>query len=203
MKQLVIYAHGKGGFADEAEHYKKLFKESDVIGFDYRAAFPWEAADEFPLFFEEKSRGYDSVILVANSIGAFFSMSALSEKQIARAFFISPIVDMEKLISDMMLWANITEAELCRKKEHPTDFGETLSWDYLCYVREHPVKWNVPTCILYGDGDNLTSADTVTSFAERIGARLTVMNGGEHWFHTEEQMAFLDKWIEKSLLLNP
>ncbi len=27
------------------------------------------------------------------------------------------------------------------------------------------------------------------------GAELTVMPNGEHWFHTEEQMQFLDRWI--------
>ncbi len=27
------------------------------------------------------------------------------------------------------------------------------------------------------------------------GATLTVMKGGEHWFHTEEEMNFLDEWI--------
>jgi hypothetical protein len=32
-------------------------------------------------------------------------------------------------------------------------------------------------------------------FAEKHHAGLTVMENGEHWFHTEEQMAFLDKWI--------
>ena len=26
---------------------------------------------------------------------------------------------------------------------------------------------------------------------------LTVMEGGEHWFHTEEQMRFLDEWIRE------
>ena len=35
MKELVIYVHGKGGEAEEAEHYKPLFPKSDVIGFDY------------------------------------------------------------------------------------------------------------------------------------------------------------------------
>ena len=28
-----------------------------------------------------------------------------------------------------------------------------------------------------------------------IGAELTVMPDGEHWFHTEEQLRFLDAWI--------
>ena len=199
MKQIVIYVHGKGGTAEEAKHYQPLFAESDVIGFDYKSQNPWEAKREFPDFYDLHSKGYDSVILVANSIGAFFSMNALAEKNISKALFISPIVNMERLITDMMIWANVTEDELCSKKEISTDFGETLSWEYLCYVREHPIKWNIPTCILYGAKDNLTSIETISEFAEQTGAILTVMNDGEHWFHTEEQMEFLDNWIRNSV----
>ena len=199
MKQIVIYVHGKGGTAEEAKHYQPLFAESDVIGFDYKSQNPWEAKREFPDFYDLHSKGYDSVILVANSIGAFFSMNALAEKNISKALFISPIVNMERLITDMMTWANVTEDELCSKKEISTDFGETLSWEYLCYVRKHPIKWNIPTCILYGAKDNLTSIETVSEFAEQTGAILTVMNDGEHWFHTEEQMEFLDNWIRHSV----
>ena len=35
------------------------------------------------------------------------------------------------------------------------------------------------------------------NFANHIGASMTVMNNGEHWFHTEEQLAFLDNWFQK------
>lgn len=145
------------------------------------------------------TKGYDSVILIANSIGAFFSMNALAKKTISKALFISPIVNMERLITDMMSWSNVTEDELCSKKEISTDFGETLSWEYLCYVRKHPIKWNIPTCILYAANDNLTSRKTVSEFASQTGATLTVMQNGEHWFHTDEQMAFLDNWIKESI----
>lgn len=69
---------------------------------------------------------------------------------------------------DMMMWANVTEEELRIKKEIPTEFGEK---------------------------DNLTSIETISEFAGRIGASLTVMKDGEHWFHTEEQMEFLDEWL--------
>lgn len=58
---------------------------------------------------------------------------------------------MERLIADMMIWANVTEDELKEKKEIQTTFGETLSWDYLCYVRENPIIWKIPTHILYGE----------------------------------------------------
>ncbi len=195
MKNLVIYVHGKGGNADEALHYKSLFPDADVLGFDYKAETPWDAKKEFPVYFDSAAAGYDEVILVANSIGAFFSMNALSDKPVKQAYFISPVVNMEKLICDMMTWAGVSEEELREKKTMPTNFGETLSWEYLCYVRENPIEWHIPTKILYGSNDNLTSLSTMREFAQRIGAPLTVMDGGEHWFHTAEQMAFLDKWI--------
>ena len=199
MRRFVIYVHGKGGCAEEAKHYRPLFPDSDVIGFDYHAQTPWEAKEEFPRFFDLHSEGYDSVILIANSIGAFFSMNALGEKNISQAMFISPIVNMEQLIANMMMWSHVTENELKTKKEIPTEFGETLSWEYLCYVRKHPIKWSVPTCILYGGKDQLTSRQTVSGFADQIGAKLTVMEDGEHWFHTEAQMKVLDQWISSSI----
>ena len=34
----------------------------------------------------------------------------------------------------------------------------------------------------------------------QTGADVTVMKNGEHWFHTEEQMRFLDEWIMKKRL---
>lgn len=198
MKRLIIYIHGKGGNAKEANHYRPLFPESDVVGFDYISQNPWDAKNEFPGLFDLCSKAYDEVILIANSIGAFFAMSALAEKNISKALFISPIVNMEKLITDMMTWSNVTEDELQSKKEIPTAFGETLSWEYLCYVRKHPIKWSIPTFVLYGGKDNLTSIETISEFTNKIGATLTVTEDGEHWFHTDAQMKALDNWIINS-----
>ncbi len=200
MKNAVIYVHGKGGAADEAEHYKPLFFGSEVIGLDYKSQTPWDCVPEFHRFFKEIKAEYSSVTLIANSIGAFFSMCALDTKTVDNALFISPIVDMEKLISDMMSWAGVTENELRTRKEIPTGFGETLSWQYLCYVREHSIDWSVPTRILYGEHDNLTKYKTVSDFALKIGAPLTVMQNGEHWFHTAEQMQFLDNWVKNTIV---
>lgn len=194
MKRIVVYVHGKGGSAAEAGHFVPLFPGCEVIGFDYCAQTPWEAKEEFPQFFAELRKRCDRLTLISNSIGAFFSLSSL-DGLVDDTYLISPVVDMEKLIGDMMTWANVTEQRLEERREIATDFGETLSWRYLCYVREHPVEWRVPTRILYGERDNLTSKETISAFAERVGAELTVMPGGEHWFHTAEQMRFLDVWI--------
>lgn len=196
MKRAIVYIHGKGGSAEEAEHYKPLFPDCDVLGFDYKAETPWDAEVEFEEYFDAVSKSYDAVYVIANSIGAFFTMNAPINEKIKKAYFISPIVDMEKLITDMMTWADVTENELREKKEIKTQFGETLSWEYLCYVRNKPVNWDVPTHILYGENDNMTAPDTMSSFAERIGATLNVMKGGEHWFHTKEQMEYLDEWLK-------
>lgn len=195
MKNKIVYVHGKGGSAEEAEHYRTLFPEAEVIGFDYHAQTPWEAREEFPQFFAEQRKRCDHLTLIANSIGAFFAMSSLDGTLIDQARFISPVVDMEKLIGNMMMWANVTERELAEKSEIPTRFGETLSWSYLCYVREHPIVWQVPTRILYGEHDTLTDLEIISAFAKRVGAELAIMQGGEHWFHTEQQMRFLDDWI--------
>jgi pimeloyl-ACP methyl ester carboxylesterase len=197
MEKAILYIHGKGGNPKEAEYYKALFKEYDVVGFDYFSQSPWEAKKEFPELFDHLCGAYKSVTIIANSIGAFFTMSALADRKIEKAYFISPVVDMESLIQNMMQWANVTEDDLQKQKEIPTSFGETLSWEYLCYVREHPVAWTVPTNILYGEKDSLTSYETISAFADRIGAALTVMENGEHWFHTKEQMEFLSDWIKK------
>ncbi len=197
MKDAVLYIHGKGGSAAECEHYRPLFPDLEVFGLDYRTFTPWETGPEIHMAVKELKAEYDKIILIANSIGAFFSMNARIDAMIEKAFFISPIVDMEKLICDMIQWANETEEELKSKGVIHTGFGEDLSWDYLCYVRSHPAGWDVPTQILYGENDNLTSYETIRAFAERHNAALTVMEGGEHWFHTEKQLQFLDDWIRK------
>ena len=197
MKELVLYIHGKGGCAGESEHYKPLFPECEIAGLDYQTFMPWETGKEIREEVMKLNAKYDSITLIANNIGAYFSMNAGIDAMIRCAYFISPIVDMEQLILNMMSRANVSEAELEEKGVIPTSSGEDLSWDYLCYVREHPVCWTVPTRILYGSRDNLTSYETINAFAKAYGAELSVMEDGEHWFHTDEQMQFLDNWIMK------
>lgn len=199
MKRAIIYVHGKGGSAVEAEHYKTICRGYDIFGFDYKGITPWDTKDEFLNEYDELSKKYDSISIIANSIGAYFTMNSLQGKIIDRAFFISPIVNLEKLITDMMMWSNVSESELYQKGNIETNFGETLSWEYLQYVRNNPIKWTIPTEILYGGKDHLVSRETIQIFAEVNNAHLIVMENGEHWFHTDEQMLFLDKWI-KSIL---
>ena len=188
----VVYVHGKGGNAQESAHYEPLFPDCKVVGADYRSSVPWVAAKEIK---EEIDRIGGDIILIANSIGAYFSMCAGIAERVKKAFFISPVIDMERMILNLTSQSGVGEEDLKNRGVIPTAFGEDLSWEYLCYVRENKVVWFVPTAILYGEKDNLVEKKTVEAFAKKVGASLTVMDGGEHWFHTEEQMRFLDDWI--------
>ena len=198
MKNAVVYIHGKGGSADEALYYKKFFNDDyELLGFNYKSELPWQADEEFQNYFDSIIPNYNEILLIANSIGAYFSMLSLSEKPIKKALFVSPIVDMENIILHMMKRAKISEEELRLKKVINIQFGEPLSWEYLSFVRKNPIAWNIPTGILYGKKDDMTSLETITNFANKIHADLTAFDEGEHWFHTEEQMDFLDTWFKR------
>ena len=98
MKNVVIYIHGKGGNAEEADYYKKFFSnEYDIIGFAYKSDFPWEAKEELPKLFDSIAPQYGKFFLIANSIGAYYAMLSLADKFIEKAMFISPVVDMRPI----------------------------------------------------------------------------------------------------------
>ena len=200
MKNAVIYVHGKGGNSEEANHYKQFFDDNfEIIGFDYKSLNPWDAKIEFINYFSSIIYKYNKIYLIANSIGAYFSLISLADIPIEKAMLISPIVDMESIILNVMKCENVTEDELILEKEIETSFGESLSWEYLSYVRNNTIHWDIPTNILFADKDNMTSVDTITNFANKINAKLTTMRDGEHWFHTDEQMDFLDKWFKENI----
>lgn len=200
MKRAIIYVHGKGGNAKEARQYEAACTGYDIYGVDYTEYLPWVVREQIKETYNGLKNRYDEISLIANSIGTFFAMLALQGCDIKKAYFISPILNMERLITDMMQWAGVSEAQLEERKEIPTDFGETLSWEYLCYVRSNPISWSVPTAVLYAGGDNLTARRTVDEFVSSHSASLTVIENGEHWFHTAEQLKFLDEWLRSEII---
>lgn len=142
-----------------------------------------------------KSR-WNHIALFANSMGVYFSLLALKHEKIEQAWFLSPLVDMQRMIENMMKWFSISEERLCKEETIETPIGQILYWDYYTYVKENPVNlWNVPTHILYGDKDEMCEADTVLGFAKKFSADLKVIPEAEHFFHTKEQLEALEKWI--------
>ena len=137
--------------------------------------------------------------LFAVSMGAYFSLLACPDRNLFHAWFLSPVVDMERLTRDMMGWFQISEARLEAEGAVPTPMGQTLYWDDYGYIPTHPIgRWPFPTDILRGAGDTLVAAETVSAFAERFSCRLRIAEGAEHWFHTQSDLTVLSDWLRRT-----
>ena len=211
-RRVYLFVHGQCGCKEEGAAFAEIACPAgyQVLAIDLpehgarkgeeNSFNPWTAVPELQAVLGCMKSQWSEISLRASSIGAHFSMLAFAEEELHRALFVSPIVDMERLIADMMRWAGITEQELAERGEIVTDFGQTLSWNYLTWERQHPIQnWRCPTAILYAGQDNMTSRETVEQFAAAHSAALTVMENGEHWFHTPEQLTVLREW-EKSAM---
>lgn len=140
----------------------------------------------------------DNISLFGCSIGAYFSMLAYQDESIEKALFLSPIVDMKRLIENMMEWFEVSKERLEREGEVATPINN-LYWHYYQYVLQHQVKWHKPTAILYGSKDELTEYEVINDFVEKSNASLTILENSEHFFHSAEQLAFLRGWLCQNL----
>ena len=144
---------------------------------------------------------YDEINLWACSMGAYFSLLAYKDEDIRNSLFLYPVVNMKAIIDNMMVWSNTTEKELEVKQEITTDFGQTLYWDYYKYVKENPiVNWNKETFILYGSKDNMQEQSIIQEFSDKFNCKLSILEKGEHYFHTEEQLNYYKKWLDKAII---
>ena len=138
------------------------------------------------------------ISLFACSMGAYFSLLAYQNNMIRKALFLSPVVNMERIIDNMMMWFNVTPEYLQKELTIETPIGQKLYWDYYCYVKEHPINtWNINTHILYGAKDELCEFETINYFCDKYGCDLEIMDTGEHYFHTEEQLNVFLNWLQK------
>ncbi len=141
---------------------------------------------------------YEEINIWACSMGAYFSLLAYKDEKIKQCVFLSPVVNMKFIIDNMMLWSNTTEEKLKEKQEIKTDFGQTLYWDYYKYVKDNPItNLNKKTYILYGDKDNMQDRAIIERFVKDFNCNLTIMENGEHYFHTEEQLNYYKNWLDK------
>lgn len=210
-RRVYLYIHGKNGCKEEAERFANTACACgwQVLAIDLpehgsrkngpEKLVPWVVIPELQAVYARMQPVWPHIRLYGVSIGAWFAMQALQAEKLEKAMLVSPVVDMEALITKMMQGTNVTEAQLQAAGKIPTSFGETLSWPYLCWVREYPLQWHTPTQVLYGDKDALTSRAVMERFRQESGARLTIMEGGEHWFHTPLQLAVMQSWEEENL----
>jgi len=137
---------------------------------------------------------FSQVNYFGNSMGAFLGLLALADEPIHQTFFLSPAIDMQAILENIMTAFGVTK-EMLERERIIKKRSIRMSWEAYQYVLNHPVKWNKPTSILYGELDAVCSFESVRTFAQNTGSQMTVMEGGEHWFHTPQQLAFYREWL--------
>ena len=210
VEHVYLFVHGKNGYKEEAEPFAQIVcpKGYQVLSIDLPGHgsrkeeadrfVPWQVVPELQALMQYAKAHWKHISLRATSIGSWFSMLAYQDEPLETSLLVSPVLDMQQLIEQMMLWANVTPEQLQRQGRIPTDFGETLDWDYYQYVKRNRIQqWHPHTAILYAGQDNLTPRQTVDSFCKRFHCGLTVMEDGEHWFHTKEHLSVLTEWTQK------
>ena len=141
----------------------------------------------------------DNISLFACSMGAYFSLLAYKDENLANCWFLSPVLNMQQVIAHIMQEINVTPEQLKQQKTIANPY-ETLYWEYYQYVLAHSIsKWSVNTAILRGQHDTLCSAQSAADFARRFNCRLKEQPGGEHWYHTPEQLAYYRQWLHNEL----
>ena len=183
--------HGLHGYKEEALAFAKVAVPMgyQVLGIDIPVERkPWEVLPMLSDVCNYLYKNWPSVSIRANSIGVWFSLLAFQGKEVEKALFVSPILDMKKFI------------ELMPQRED----------DYYKWVINHPIThWYASTSILRPEVDMVLARQATggRAVSEVVGrdfirqhqCQVTIMPGGEHWFHTPEQLAFLKAW-EKNVL---
>lgn len=144
---------------------------------------------------------WNNISLFACSMGAYFSLLAYKEENLEQCLLLSPVVDMMRIIGNMMTWFSITPEMLQEKKEIETPIGQVLYWDYYTYVKEHPVEtWETATAVLYGAKDEICEFETIENFVKLFHSKLQIMQEGAHYFHTDEQLEVYNDWLSKFII---
>ncbi len=208
--RVYVHVHGKMSRKEYAESFAAIAetKGYQTLSFDLpehgertdsKRCDVWNGVSDLRTISDYAFTNWERVSLYACSIGAYFSLNAYNTMPFEKALFQSPIVDMERLVKNMMLWSGVTEAELESKKEIPSPV-DTLRWDYYQYIISHPItQWNIPTAILYGGKDNLQPEESVRAFAEKFGCSLTVSENSEHPFMAQSDAPIVENWLCRNI----
>lgn len=84
LKRAVFHIHGKGGSTAEAERFWSIYSGIPVLGVDYSGEFPYEVAPQIATAYDEARQQYSLIVILANSIGAYFTMLNLERSHRTR-----------------------------------------------------------------------------------------------------------------------
>jgi uncharacterized protein len=209
--RVYLFVHGKQSRKEEADVLAEIVvkKGYQVLSFDLpehgerkQENYPCTAQNGFSdlqKIWNYVSKQWSQYALFACSLGAYFSLITYKSKKFDNVLFYSPVLDMERLINNMMKWFNVSVEELQEKKTIATPIGENLSWDYYQFVLTHRItQWNNRTIIIYGTNDNITERDVVDNFVKSYNCKLEIIKNGQHYFQSETELNALKKWISEN-----
>ena len=210
-EKLYIHVHGKMSQKEYAEDFAKIAAEKgwQTLSFDLpehgeRKNEPdrcdiWNGMRDLKIIADWAFANYKAVALFGCSLGAYFSLQTYAQMPFEKCLFQSPILDMEHLVRQMMLWFDITEERLEKEKEidNPVD---PLRWDYFQFIRSHPVtSWPIPTAILYGAKDDLQTLAVTENFCAAHNARLSVSAQSAHAFMEDGDGEIIRNWLRENI----
>ena len=140
-----------------------------------------------------------NINIFACSIGTYFALQTYKNIILQNCLFLSPVINMQVIIENMMKSFNITSEELQHKKEISLPIGQKLYWDYYQYTKTNKItKWDSPTSILYGTHDNICDYNIINHFATNFKCDITIMKNGKHYFHTDKELSFYNQWLQNN-----
>lgn len=209
--KVYLFVHGKMSSKEAAEEVAKIAEQKgyQTISFDLpqhgerteesAGCDIWNGIRDLTVIGDYVFENWKEISLFACSLGAYFSLNAYNTYDIKKCLFKSPILDMEYLIKQMMVWFDVSEERLEREQEVDTPI-DIMSWAYYQYVLAHPIeKWDIPTNILYGGKDNLQSPEVVKNFVEKYNCKLTMAENSEHPFMEKEDGEIVEQWLRENI----
>ena len=190
-RKVYLYVHGKMGCKEEALPFAELACPAgyQVLAVDLpehgerkgssEKLLPWVAVPELEAVYSYAAERWKNVSLRATSIGAWFSMLALQAKPLLSALLLSPVVDMEDLITNMMQWANVSEAQLKEVGEVSTDFPVTWKLEKAKPVLETLPGWKCDIRGIKNYEELPENCRNYIEFVEKhIGYPITMVSNG-------------------------
>lgn len=163
---------------------------------DDKAFTPMDASPEVRAFARLARSQSTEVSLLANSIGAYFSLCDTPAGTFERAWMVSPLLDLEYYIRDIMAEYSVTDEQLEAQTVIDTPRG-VLERSYLRFVEEHPARLNAPSWMIRGDQDEMVPLNALSRFVGAPGVELVQVEGGQHFLGQPPHLDTVVAWFEE------
>ena len=61
---------------------------------------------------------------------------------------------------------------------------------------DEAIKILAEKVVLNGNKDNMQEQNIIKDFSDKFNCELSILENGEHYFHTEEQLKYYENWLD-------